>query len=847
MDNLKQRRGSPGQGMVEFAMVFPLLLILLFGIFEFSRIMFAYSAVVAASREAARYGAAILDTGGGISQYEDCAGIREAAKRVGRYAGVTDADISIQYSNSSGVYSTSCPPTQDVSPADTISVTIDTSITPISIIGNFSPIPVNSSTSRTILKSVELGFSGTGAGSMSGALTDVNFKTTYQTVEETQGTIAVVVELNSPSTDTVSVPFSVTGTAVQGAGADYQISASPVTINPGDTTATIYVVLNNDGLAEGDESLVIGLDTPINATRGPQYIHTIKIVDPPFISFKEVSSVHAENSPMTALMVELSKGSSQDVSVSFTRSGTAKWGVGNDYLTSPATLTIPSGSLSAMLTLQINDDLIDEEDEVGVITLDSPVNGLIGSNSSHALTIIDDDDPPQVSFYVANQVVSEEIGKFVTTITLSDISGKTIVVPYTISGTTIPADYVIHDPSPLTILPGASSVDIEMDILEGDGMEPDETLILTLGDPTNASLGSPAEQTIVITESSTQPTAAFSKASQTVVEGDVVVNLDVQLSNAWSAPVRIHFSASGTALQGVSDDYMVSVSPLEIPVGWTQGTIQVLVHEDDIDEDTENILVSMGTIENGLPGSQTTSQVQILDDDSPPKIYFSVGSKTALETAGTVTVALEMDKSSVHDVSVPLLLSGSASLNTDYSISAAKVVIPAGSTSGSFQITIIDDAVYDPGEKAVVSIGTPINAEVGSPAAFTLLIEDNEISHCKVGAHLLTIGTDSFGLSMVNEGEDLVYTGGSVTWTEAASNQPRLLSVDFAGAEIFSGSVKPPSFGYTGSEAFSSLDTQSVSFQFDGQLGTGTHVIYSTFQNTADGSTCSLTETFTVH
>ena len=58
--------------------------------------MFAYSAVVSASREAARYGAAILDTGGGVAQYEDCNGIREAAKRMGQYAGVSDANIAIQ-------------------------------------------------------------------------------------------------------------------------------------------------------------------------------------------------------------------------------------------------------------------------------------------------------------------------------------------------------------------------------------------------------------------------------------------------------------------------------------------------------------------------------------------------------------------------------------------------------------------------------------------------------------------------------------------------------------------------------------------------------------------------------
>ncbi|MCJ7717211.1 MAG: pilus assembly protein, partial [Anaerolineales bacterium] len=145
MKRIKAEWNSSGQGMVEFAIVFPLLLLLLFGIFEFGRIMFAYSAAVSSSREAARYGAAIFDTGGGIPRYEDCNGIREAAKKIGRYAGITDADITIQYSNESGIYSSACPPIQEVSAADVISVSISTSITPTTPIGNFSAIPIHSS------------------------------------------------------------------------------------------------------------------------------------------------------------------------------------------------------------------------------------------------------------------------------------------------------------------------------------------------------------------------------------------------------------------------------------------------------------------------------------------------------------------------------------------------------------------------------------------------------------------------------------------------------------------------------------------------------------------------------
>lgn len=847
MDKKRRREYNRGQGIVEFAIVFPLLLLLLFGIFEFSRIMFVYSSVVSASREAARYGAAIFDTGGGIPQYEDCMGIMEAAKRTGRYAGISDADITIQYSNDSGIYSSSCPPYHEVSSADVISISINTSVTPVTPIGNFPAIPISSSSSRTILKNIQLGNSGTGAGSVSGSLSDVNFKTTSQTAEESQGTISVVLELNSVATDTVTIPFSISGTAFEGASEDFLITLSPVIINPGEKTATIYISLINDGIPEGEENLLLGIGDPINATKGPQNLHIITIVDPPEISFTTVDSIHAESGPVSAVMLELSKYSTQDVSVSFNYSGSAAWGAGGDYLTYPSTVTVPAGSLTAMLMLEINDDDIDEEDEIGFISLTSPGNGMIGSNSTHTLTIVDDDLPPTVSFFVPNQIVSEDIGVFTTSLTLSEVSGKNIVVPYSISGTTITEDYVIHDPSPLVIPAGHSTVDINMDILEGDGLEEDETLILTLETPQNANLGSPAAQTIVITEESFMPTVSFATSSYSLVEGNTVLEIEVQLSNAWSSTVFVHYSLSGSAQVGSGADYTIKSSPLNIPVGWTQRTIQVTIQDDEIDEVMEDILISMGLIENATLGAITTHQIQILDNDSPPEVFYTSLNSTAMEDSGMVTVSLGLSAPSVHDVSIPLNISGSATNGTDYSISTTNLIIPAGATAGSYKIFLTDDVQYDPNETVVVNLGYPTNADLGSPASFTLTIQDNDLSPCAVGSHLLTVGTDSFSLSIVNKGETVVFTGGAVTWSEALPNQPYLISASFGGTNVFSGGEKPPSYSYSSWVNFNTQSTETVSYQFDGGLGAGTNTIVSNFQNPVDGSTCSLTEVFTTH
>lgn len=83
------------QAMVEFAIALPILLLLLYGLLEAGRLLFMYSTVVTASRQAARYGATTGEGTSGVPRYQDCQGIREAANAVG-YLGQFDT-IALQF------------------------------------------------------------------------------------------------------------------------------------------------------------------------------------------------------------------------------------------------------------------------------------------------------------------------------------------------------------------------------------------------------------------------------------------------------------------------------------------------------------------------------------------------------------------------------------------------------------------------------------------------------------------------------------------------------------------------------------------------------------------------------
>lgn len=166
---------SRGQAMVEFAIAFPVVMLLVFGIIELGFLLFSYSSVNTAAREAARYGIAIGDVGA-AQRYYDCDGIVDAGLSIGRFAGMTESEISIAYDHGpeSATISDSCTgltssQISSITFGDRIVVTVNHQYQPlISYMGlNINPFTMTSTSARTIFKNAEIipgGGDGDGGG-----------------------------------------------------------------------------------------------------------------------------------------------------------------------------------------------------------------------------------------------------------------------------------------------------------------------------------------------------------------------------------------------------------------------------------------------------------------------------------------------------------------------------------------------------------------------------------------------------------------------------------------------------------------------------------------------------------
>lgn len=160
MSGLKRRIGNrnqkahKGQGLVEFALILPVFLMLIMGIVEFGRLMITYSGVASASREAARYGASVGTNASGAEHFRDCAGIRDEARRVAPLTPLEDSDIVIEYDNpATGFHTAACPPVQ-LALGDRIIVTVTFTFEPIVPLINLPPLPLRSTTARTVLRDI---------------------------------------------------------------------------------------------------------------------------------------------------------------------------------------------------------------------------------------------------------------------------------------------------------------------------------------------------------------------------------------------------------------------------------------------------------------------------------------------------------------------------------------------------------------------------------------------------------------------------------------------------------------------------------------------------------------------
>jgi hypothetical protein len=313
-----------------------------------------------------------------------------------------------------------------------------------------------------------------------------------------------------------------------------------------------------------------------------------------------------------------------------------------------------------------------------------------------------------------------------------DVSGTTTVNYATSDGTaTDGADYIAANGT-LSFAPGELTKVIPIQILDDNFYEGgSETFNITLTSPGGGAVFTGTSSALITIVDNESKPSLFISGPLSVPEGTATNNVatfNVTLSNATAATVTVDYvTADGTAVAG--SDYAATSGTLTFAPGTTSLPLNITLLADAVDEPDETFTVNLSNATNVNPLNQGGSQCTILNDDGPPKLYFTSSNYVISEGDGRAILTVFRLGRADDPVSVDYLTSDNGATQTrDYTIAAGTLRFATGELTKTFSVLITDDFYFEQNEFITVTLSNPTGtgASLGSPSFSRITIIDND-------------------------------------------------------------------------------------------------------------------------
>lgn len=542
---------------------------------------------------------------------------------------------------------------------------------------------------------------------------DVYFETDQSLTDESIASTKILVKLSERASQVVTVGYEVTGGSAT-AGRDFGNAEGEVTFQPSEDTAMIELSIFDDMMEEEEEDVRITLKAPKNAVLGDQIDHRLRISANklPRVRFMTAVSSAGEETGPQSFELQLDAPSKENVVVRYAWTGTAEPG---DHGLTNGLLTIPAGQVITQLPAPIIDDPTDEDDETIDLVLIAQAGAVIAPGlGQHVHTIIDDDPPPAIGFALLASAAGEGAGTAMIAVTLALASEKPITVDYAAGagGTAGALDYTVAAGT-LAFPPGTTTLAVPVTIADDALDEDDETVLLTLTNPTNATLAGGANlHTLTITDDDAPPSLAFLQATATVGEAAGTHAVNLALSAPSGRAIQFSIARTGTA---DAADLTLPATTFTIPAGATTSSFNVTIVNDTLVELDETAVLTLSNLVNVSAGTPASHTITIQDDDEP-LVRFDPETPNRSEdeldfTDLTYTYRVVLSAASSKQVTVPVAVGGTA-MNNDYDLGAndVPVVFSPGQTQRDVRVIVRADNMSEADETVTLTLGTPTNA-----------------------------------------------------------------------------------------------------------------------------------------
>jgi large repetitive protein len=541
-------------------------------------------------------------------------------------------------------------------------------------------------------------------------------------------TLTFTVSLSEAAATPVSVDYAtIDGTAITGGvaatgGRDYQAVSDTVTFAIGETSKQVSVTVYGDTLNEANETLTIELINAMGApVLDPQGVGTITNDDTaPTISVSNVSVTEgAAGMRAASFVVSLSKSSGQDITVDYdTTDSTAD--AGADYVADSGTLTFVAGQTSALASIDVIGDLLNETNETFYLDLSGATNATI-SDSQGLGTISNDDDLPEITIDDLSLVEGDAGSKdMVFSVMLSTASGQDVSVAWTTANDTATASDYTSASGNLTFPAGTTVRTVTIAIAGDMANEPNETFNVDLYSPFNCIIVDAQGVGTIITDDSTLP--ALNIADASVTEGNagtLTLSLLVMLDMSSTQTITVDYDTLDITASDLTD-YDVASGTLTFDPGEMSQSVDITINGDTLHEPDESLWVLLSGAVNAFV-ADGDGLGTIEDNDTAPTL--SINDVTLTEgNTGTknATFTISLSAASGFPVSVSYASvdgtaeeGGTAALGQDdYEAASDVALIAAGNTSVQVTVPIKGDVLAEGDETFSVQLSSPQNATI---------------------------------------------------------------------------------------------------------------------------------------
>jgi uncharacterized repeat protein (TIGR01451 family) len=479
-------------------------------------------------------------------------------------------------------------------------------------------------------------------------------------------------------------------------------SLTSQTIPAGQTVYTFDVTVNGDLLVEPNESFVVNLANPANATIGHgQGVGTIQNDDTANLVISQVYG-GGDNSgaPFRNDFVEVYNHGTTTVDFSITPYSIQYASVGSNFGTSKTNLT--SGTLPPGRYFLVQESggttngvALPTPDVTGTIALAGTAGkvALVAGTTALATTTCPGDDG-STPFNPSNAEIADLVG-------------------YGNSATTAGHCYEGTGPA---VAPSNTTADFRK--AGGCVDTNDNAADFFAASPNPRNTSSPIGDC--------KPDITINDV--TVTEGNtgtVNATFTVTLSAASARTVTVDYAtADGTATQPA--DYQATGGTLTFNPGDLTKTITVLVNGDTLDEPTETFFVNLANATNGaLVDNQ--GQGTITDNDPTPSLSIndvSVAEGDSGTTPATFTVTLSTASGQTVMVNYATA-DNTAGAGSDYQSTSGTLTFNPGDTTRTVTVLVNGDTTFEQAETFFVNLSSPTNATISDNQGLGTITNDD--------------------------------------------------------------------------------------------------------------------------